>query len=80
MLDYGLRTQELVELRAAHRRALNVREAYRINAVILLGKGRWGVCYARSGMAAVLRRDLPAKVKLSVGRHPALPLVLSAAI
>jgi transposase len=29
-----------VELRAAHRRALNVREAYRINAVILLGNGR----------------------------------------
>ncbi len=28
------------ELRAAHRRALNVREAYRINAVILLGNGR----------------------------------------
>ena len=29
-----------MELRAAHRRALNVREAYRINAVILLGNGR----------------------------------------
>jgi len=30
----------LAELRAARRRALNVREAYRINAVILLGNGR----------------------------------------
>jgi transposase len=40
MLDYRLSKQELAELRAAHRRALNVREAYRINAVILLGKGR----------------------------------------
>jgi transposase len=40
MLDYRLDKQELAELRAAHRRALNVREAYRINAVILLGKGR----------------------------------------
>ena len=28
------------ELRAAHRQARNVREAYRINAVLLLGKGR----------------------------------------
>jgi hypothetical protein len=36
MLDYRLDKQELAELRAAHRRALNVREAYRINAVILL--------------------------------------------
>ena len=40
MLDYRLSKQELAELRAAHRRALNVREAYRINAVILLGNGR----------------------------------------
>ena len=40
MLDYRLSRQELAELRAAHRRALNVREAYRINAVILLGNGR----------------------------------------
>ena len=40
MLDYRLSKQELAELRAAHRRAANVREAYRINAVILLGKGR----------------------------------------
>ena len=40
MLDYRLSKQELAELRAAHRQALNVREAYRINAVILLGNGR----------------------------------------
>jgi hypothetical protein len=40
MLDYRLDKQELVELRATHRKALNVREAYRINAVILLGNGR----------------------------------------
>ena len=40
MLDCRLSRQELAELRAAHRRALNVREAYRINAVILLGNGR----------------------------------------
>ena len=40
MIDYRLSNQELTELRAAHRRALNVREAYRINAVILLGQGR----------------------------------------
>ena len=40
MLDYRLSEQELAELRAAHRRAPNVREAYRINAVILLGRGR----------------------------------------
>jgi transposase len=40
MLDYRFSKQELTELRAAHRGALNVREAYRINAVILLGQGR----------------------------------------
>jgi transposase len=40
MLDYRLAPQELAELRAAHRAARDVREAYRINAVILLGKGR----------------------------------------
>ena len=40
MPDYRLSKQELAELRAAHRRALNVREAYRINAVVLLGNGR----------------------------------------
>jgi transposase len=129
MLNFQLDKQELAELRTAHRRAKNAREAYRINAVILLGDGwtaadvanallidpdtvrtyfkrykkggleallrmnyvgseallnetqlveldvhlqehlhltaesvarwvkeRWGVCYAPSGMAAVLRR------------------------
>lgn len=40
MLDYTLGNQELDDLRAAHRRASNVREAYRINAVILLAQGR----------------------------------------
>ena len=40
MLDYRLTPQELAELRAAHRATRDVREAYRINAVILLGKGR----------------------------------------
>jgi transposase len=40
MLDYRLDKQDLAELRAAHRRAAHVREAYRINAVILLGNGR----------------------------------------
>jgi len=40
MIDCRLSNQELAELRAAHRRALNVRKAYRINAVILLDNGR----------------------------------------
>lgn len=40
MLDYRLNAHELAELRAAHRAARAVREAYRINAVILLGNGR----------------------------------------
>jgi transposase len=40
MLDDHLTRQELADLRQAHRRARNVREAYRINAVILLGQGR----------------------------------------
>jgi len=31
--------KQVTELREAHRRALNVREAYRINAVILLSQG-----------------------------------------
>jgi hypothetical protein len=39
MLDYQLDKEELLELRAAHRRAARVREAYRINAVILLSYG-----------------------------------------
>ncbi|MDS4042621.1 MAG: hypothetical protein RKP20_15780 [Candidatus Competibacter sp.] len=40
MKDYRLDSRELAELRAAHRRMRDVREAYRINAVILLGQGR----------------------------------------
>jgi len=39
MQDYRLKKEELAELRAAHRGTRNVREAYRINAVILLGNG-----------------------------------------
>jgi len=43
MTDYRLSQDELAELRAAHRMARgvqDVRSAYRINAVILLGQGR----------------------------------------
>jgi transposase len=40
MQDYRLNKQEIGELRAAHRAARDVRQAYRINAMILLGKGR----------------------------------------
>ena len=40
MLDYHLSQQELAALRQAHHQTRNVREAYRINAVILLGRGR----------------------------------------
>jgi transposase len=40
MNDYRLSDEELAELRAAHRRVREIREAYRINAVILLGQGR----------------------------------------
>jgi len=39
MRDYRLSNQQLAELRAAHRAARDVRAAYRINAVILLGRG-----------------------------------------
>lgn len=39
MLDYRLSDPELSELRAAHRRAPSAREAYRINALVLLGQG-----------------------------------------
>jgi transposase len=39
MLDYRLSDRELAELRAAHRAARNAREAYRLNAVILLATG-----------------------------------------
>ncbi|UHD16242.1 hypothetical protein [Thiocapsa bogorovii] len=40
MQDYRLSLTEIVELRAAHRATREVREAYRINAVIVLGQGR----------------------------------------
>lgn len=40
MNDDRLSAEELAELRAAHRRVREIREAYRINAVILLGQGR----------------------------------------
>jgi transposase len=39
MRDYSLSKPELAELRAAHGVTRDVREAYRINAVILLGQG-----------------------------------------
>jgi transposase len=39
MLDFRLTKQEIANLRAAHRAAANAREAYRLNAVILLGTG-----------------------------------------
>lgn len=42
MANYQLTPQELGELRAAHRRVRDAREAYRLHAVILLGKG-WRV-------------------------------------
>jgi transposase len=40
MADYRLDKRELAELRVAHRQVGDVREAYRINAVILLGQRR----------------------------------------
>ena len=40
MRDYRLSNEEIADLRAAHRATRDAREAYRINAVILLGKGR----------------------------------------
>lgn len=40
MHDYRLSTDELAKLRAAHRKVREIREAYRLNAVILLGQGR----------------------------------------
>jgi len=42
MRDYRLSDQDLAELRSAHREVREIREAYRLNAVILLGQG-WGV-------------------------------------
>lgn len=40
MQDYRLSATEIADLRAAHRVTRDVREAYRINAVILLAQGR----------------------------------------
>ena len=40
MLDYHLTERALDELRQAHPQTRNVREAYRLNAGILLGQGR----------------------------------------
>lgn len=40
MRDYSLSKQELAELRSAHREVREIREAYRLNAVIPLGQGR----------------------------------------
>jgi transposase len=54
MLDYHLNPRQLAELRAAHRAALNVREAYRLNAVILLAEG-WTA--AQVGQALLLDPD-----------------------
>ena len=52
MQDYRLDKQKLAELRAAHRAASNAREAYRLNAVILLGSG-----WSPSEVAAALLID-----------------------
>ena len=52
MQDYHLNTQELAELRTAHRAARNARAAYRLNAVILLGSG-----WSPSEVAAALLID-----------------------
>ena len=52
MQDYRLNKQELAELRAAHRATRNAREAYRLNAVILLGSG-----WSPSEVAAALLID-----------------------
>ena len=54
MLDYHLKPDPLAELRRAHRGALNVREAYRINAVILLAEG-WSA--TQVGTALLLDPD-----------------------
>jgi transposase len=40
MADYRLTPEELAELRSVHRRTRDIRAAYRLNAVILLGQGR----------------------------------------
>ena len=40
MFYYRLSKQKLAKLHAGHRRAQNLREVYRINAVVLFGNGR----------------------------------------
>lgn len=40
MRDYRLSPEELAERRTAHRTMRDIRQAYRINAIILLGQGR----------------------------------------
>jgi hypothetical protein len=40
MRNHRITKQQLADLRGAHRATRDVREAYRINAVLLLGKGR----------------------------------------
>jgi len=42
MIDYRLTSKQLDELRCAHREASDIRSAYRIHTVILLGQG-WSV-------------------------------------
>jgi hypothetical protein len=42
MIDHRLTSKQLDELRAAHREASDIRGAYRIHTVILLGQG-WSV-------------------------------------
>lgn len=54
MIDFRLDKEALAELHEAHRKALNVREAYRINAVILLAEG-WTA--AQVGEALLLNSD-----------------------
>jgi muconolactone delta-isomerase len=66
MLDYSLSKWEIAELRAAHRRALNAREAYRINAGILLAQGRTAMDVAEARLidpdtVAQLLQALPAR-------------------
>lgn len=57
MIDYRLSKEELASLHAAHSDALNVREAYRINAVMWLGKR-----FTASDVADALLID-PGKVR-----------------
>ncbi len=54
MLDYRLSPRQLAERCAAHRAALNICEAYRLHAVILLAEG-WTA--AQVGQALLLDPD-----------------------